>query len=38
MLAENIKQPLLLWHVAVDFLVVALCLHILYRTRHANMD
>jgi hypothetical protein len=38
MLAENIKQPMLLWHVAVDFLVVALCLYILYRTRHANMD
>jgi hypothetical protein len=38
LLAGNISQPLLLWHVAADILVATLCIYILFHTRHADMD
>lgn len=31
-------DPLLAWHLAVDALVVPLCLYVLFRTRHSEMD
>ncbi len=37
-LLGNIYQPLLLWHVAADTLVVTMCIYILIRTRHSDMD
>jgi hypothetical protein len=38
MLVDNMRQPLLIWHVAADALVATLCMYILFRTRHADMD
>ena len=38
LLLDNMHQPLLLWHVAADTLVATMCIYILIRTRHADMD
>ena len=34
----NPQQALLLWHILADLGVVLLCLYILFKTRHAEMD
>lgn len=37
-LLDDIHQPLLIWHVTADTLVASLCIFVLFRTRHAEMD
>lgn len=38
LLSPTALDPLVIWHFAIDGIVAALCLYVLYRTRHADMD